>query len=498
MAKVGKYLAKSGIKDRIYITHLTIVLAGRKKKVKHIIPILVTLLLLSSGFVGVSYSIDDIEQSSMSTFYEGSLSGYVNNTSMNPIEGALVRVYFHGTYEENYTDTSGYYHVTNIPICNCTKNCTASKLGYKTEWVLLSIDGNTTHDFILTPLGNILYVGGLGPGNYTTIQAAINDASDGDTVFVYDGSSPYYENVIVDVSVNLIGENKKSTVIDGSWSGNTIRITKSSVAVANFSVVNSGQSIWAWGISVADQTPRISDIHIVDCVVASNSGGIRFNNVVNSSIKDCFIHNNSGVSIDIILSSAYILIENCTVGDNGCVDNGLGVPGGITISGKGGEGNWCLNISIIDCVIYRNYGYGIGLSIVKNADVHHNLIHDNNGSGIFVTGYSGPSYNVSIHGNIISGNRHQDIFNAGVYLQDCVKCVTIRHNAITSNKCHGIFLLRCSGHQIFENNLIDNQRNAFFINSKSKWKQNYWERPRLLPYPIRGALLYFIPWVQFD
>ena len=41
--------------------------------------------------------------------------------------------------------------------------------------------------------GNTLYVGGLGPGNYTTIQAAIDDASDGDTVFVYDDSSPYYE-----------------------------------------------------------------------------------------------------------------------------------------------------------------------------------------------------------------------------------------------------------------------------------------------------------------
>ena len=86
---------------------------------------------------------------SRTTFNDGTLSGYVNDTSTNPIEGALVRVYFHGTYEENYTDSSGYYHVTNIPICYCMKNCTASQLGYRTEWVLLSIDENTTHDFIL-------------------------------------------------------------------------------------------------------------------------------------------------------------------------------------------------------------------------------------------------------------------------------------------------------------------------------------------------------------
>lgn len=82
--------------------------------------------------------------------FDGSLLGYINDTSGNPIEGALVRVYFHETYEEDYTDSTGYYHVTNIPICYCLKNATCSKEGYKTEWVLLSIVENTTHDFILT------------------------------------------------------------------------------------------------------------------------------------------------------------------------------------------------------------------------------------------------------------------------------------------------------------------------------------------------------------
>jgi hypothetical protein len=68
---------------------------------------------------------------------------------MNPIEGARVRVYFHETYEEDYTDSSGYYKVDNIPICFCLKNCTASKQGYKTKWILLPIDEKTTYDFVL-------------------------------------------------------------------------------------------------------------------------------------------------------------------------------------------------------------------------------------------------------------------------------------------------------------------------------------------------------------
>jgi len=63
--------------------------------------------------------------------------------------------------------------------------------------------------------GHTLYVGGSGPGNYTTIQEAIADAVDGDTVFVFDDSSPYHERVRVTKSISLIGENKETTVIDG-------------------------------------------------------------------------------------------------------------------------------------------------------------------------------------------------------------------------------------------------------------------------------------------
>jgi len=51
-----------------------------------------------------------------------------------------------------------------------------------------------------------LYVGGSVPNNYTTIQSAIDDAVDGDTVFVYDDSSPYREHLLIETSINLLGE----------------------------------------------------------------------------------------------------------------------------------------------------------------------------------------------------------------------------------------------------------------------------------------------------
>ena len=58
--------------------------------------------------------------------------------------------------------------------------------------------------------GTILYVGGTGFGNYTRIQDAIDNASDGFTIFVYNGT--YYENIIVEKEIILKGENKNQSL----------------------------------------------------------------------------------------------------------------------------------------------------------------------------------------------------------------------------------------------------------------------------------------------
>ena len=59
-----------------------------------------------------------------------------------------------------------------------------------------------------------LYVGGSGPGNYTKIQDAIDDASDGDTVFVFSGI--YNEFLSIDKSIQLIGEDKNTSIINAN------------------------------------------------------------------------------------------------------------------------------------------------------------------------------------------------------------------------------------------------------------------------------------------
>ena len=87
-----------------------------------------------------------------------------------------------------------------------------------------------------TNQGNTIYVGGSGPGNYTKIQDAINDSSNGDTVYVYDDSSPYYEHVNINKMITLIGEDKNTTVIDGSYKGIVVKISADGAVLTGFTI----------------------------------------------------------------------------------------------------------------------------------------------------------------------------------------------------------------------------------------------------------------------
>jgi parallel beta-helix repeat protein len=101
--------------------------------------------------------------------------------------------------------------------------------------------------------GNTLYVGGSGPGNYSTIQSAIDDANTGDTIFVYDESSPYYEYIIVNKTINLVGENRNTTIIDGINNTYVIWIFSCNCSIREFTIRNSSR----YGILIEYSSPYI-------------------------------------------------------------------------------------------------------------------------------------------------------------------------------------------------------------------------------------------------
>jgi len=163
--------------------------------------------------------------------------------------------------------------------------------------------------------GNILYVGGNGPGNYTTIQDAIDAASEGDTIFVYSGT--YYENLQIDKTVTLTGEDKNNTVIDGGSSGNVVDVTADSVNINGFTVRNG--DVWDAGIYVYDSR----DSCIFDCIVSSNNGsGIALDSTKHALVSNCIISSNQHFGVVIYPSdgnrpsSNNNIVSNCIISNN--------------------------------------------------------------------------------------------------------------------------------------------------------------------------------------
>jgi lysozyme len=74
------------------------------------------------------------------------------------------------------------------------------------------------------------------PDDYPTIQKAINAASPGDTIYVR--AATYYENVVINKTVQFIGENRENTIIDGNGADYVITIRVDNVVIKGFTISN--------------------------------------------------------------------------------------------------------------------------------------------------------------------------------------------------------------------------------------------------------------------
>jgi parallel beta-helix repeat protein len=440
-------------------------------------------LAIASGVIGSSTK-------SCSADYkadEGTLSGRVTDTAMNPIKGARVRVYFHDTYCENYSDATGYYHVTDIPICYCVKNATCCRAGYNPAWVLLSIAENTTHDFVLTKT-HWLYVGGSGAGNYSKIQDAVDNTSDGDTVFVYDDASPYLETVCVNTSIQVLGENETTTIIDAGTTDYAVAVCfrANYGRFEHFGLRNSGWESYALNVFDAE-----------DFVIANNSFLGNFNGAyVEDSNQvliadNTFIGNRAALEVSSILSSSILR--------NHFLDN---IDGLIIYAD---------NTLVADNIIRGNTGWGIdvkadNVSILRNViDSTHN---DGSACGIFI---DAEINHIQVQHNVINENDYGILCFA----------VNDRDSSIVlntfSNNSYGMSSNLCAHINIVRNNFIGRGTYAYFADSwwfqANHWDGNYWadhhgKAPRAIPgkalllvIPLgyfHGNWCIYSPWLNFD
>jgi len=106
--------------------------------------------------------------------------------------------------------------------------------------------------------GNTLYVGGSGANNYTTIQSAVDDAVDGDIVFVFYGV--YNENIILNKELTIIGiENPDGQIpLLDKYDKVVIVIKKDNCTIQNFEIRTGEDAIRL----------ESDNNHILNCIVS--------------------------------------------------------------------------------------------------------------------------------------------------------------------------------------------------------------------------------------
>ena len=234
---------------------------------------------------------------------------------------------------------------------------------------------------------------------YQKIQGAINASEEGDTIQVFNGT--YSENVVVNKSVDLIGNGSETTTINGGGSGVVVKITANGVTIRSFTITNNGSS--GSGIKVESDHNTISNSNC-----SYNNYGIWLTSGDNENTLTNNICSNNEVGIYLQFSEYNIVINNT------CSENGVGIQ--LSISKFN---------TITNNVCSNNYWYGIFL-ISSNENTLTNNLCSNNLIGIFLsaTGYC------TITDNTCDNNRE------GIYLSSSGAC-TLKNNIMIEN---GIYI----------------------------------------------------------
>lgn len=271
-----------------------------------------------------------------------------------------------------------------------------------------------------TDRGSWLYVGGSGPGNYSTIQKAIDNASNGDTVFVYDDSSPYFERLLINKSINLEGENNETTIIEGNQTGDVVSITAGQVALCGFTVRGSGDT--HSGISIHGDQNTITDMNI-----HGNEYGVSVFSSKRNTISSSQINNN-GFGVRLVDASVQNNISDNTFiswgfdfsiyiingSDNNIISrNNLTYEDGTALYVFESQGTIIINNTVTDSK------YGITIVCANYTQITDNFILHNDEDGLSLAESTG---------SIISRNT---FVNDGLFVYDAFG------NAVTNNTVNG-------------------------------------------------------------
>jgi parallel beta-helix repeat protein len=304
---------------------------------------------------------------------------------------------------------------------------------------------------------------------YNFIQDAIDHASRGDTISVFNGL--YKENILVRVSISIIGEDKNNTIVYGNGRNDVFNISADNVEITKFTIQNSGKK-------------RIFDKY--------EKAGIKIR-ANYASIHNNIINDNKGHGIAVY----YLDLPEESIGSviekNSIVHNGQ--HGIYAISTDG--------LRIINNTIQYNID-GVVMSVLSSCYVLDNLIMDNEDYGIFAQ--------TNVKDCVISLNVIENHKSKAISL---ISENTIINNNHISGSMVGIDLFkewRGSSNYIRNNNILNCEKCGFFEHYRFNdawygipncWENNYYGISHDKPMFIFGKLLgfdriKFIPWIEID
>jgi len=313
-------------------------------------------------------------------------------------------------------------------------------------------------------------VDGSGGANFTRIQDAIDNSSDGDTILVYPGV--YYENVVVAKSVTLKG--KGHPVVDAGGSGSSITLTADGVTLERFKVTNAERSYvtlveveYGAGIKV------ISSNNIITGNTASNNEcGIYLYLSCNNTITGNNVSNNE-CDIALISSGNNNTITGNTFANGGLIvyESNQNTVENNTVNGKPlvyleDVSNYKVEdagqVVLVNCsnIIVKNQDLSnvtIGIALWKTEDstISNNKVCNNRMFGIHLF-YSG---NNTITGNRASNNE------CGISLSSSGNNTITGNNV--SNNDNGISLASSSNNTITGNNISNNDNGISLVSSSN-------------------------------
>jgi len=145
------------------------------------------------------------------------------------------------------------------------------------------------------------------PADFRIIQEAINTASLGDIVYVRNGT--YYENIIANKTILLIGESRDATVVDGEGSGPVIVVSSNNTIIKRFTIRNSGDnrdSEWPCGIWLNNT----SECGLLSNRITNNTLGVWLEKSANNTITRNYISANHMRGIALVDCADNTIFEN--------------------------------------------------------------------------------------------------------------------------------------------------------------------------------------------